>query len=76
MNYPIELIHIDRDFIHRYRMVDVPYIKAGDHIFLAVAKVDGIPLITSDAKLIAAAKKCGVKVFHVKELVESSQQDT
>jgi predicted nucleic acid-binding protein len=71
MNYPVELIHIDHDFILRYRMAAIPYIKAGDHIFLAIAKVDGLPLITSDAKMISVAKRCGVKVFHIKELVES-----
>jgi predicted nucleic acid-binding protein len=52
-------------------MAAIPYIKAGDHIFLAIAKVDGLPLITSDAKMISVAKRCGVKVFHIKELVES-----
>ena len=35
--YELKLIHIDDKFISRYRMADLPYIKAGDHIFLAVA---------------------------------------
>ncbi len=76
MNYPIELIHIDKEFILRYRMADIPYIKAGDHIFLAIAKLDGLPLITSDEKMISVARQCGVKVFHTKELVESAVDST
>ncbi len=63
MDYPIQLIHIDERFIHRYAMVDIPYIKGGDHIFIAMAKVNDCPLITSDAKMIKISNKCGVRVF-------------
>jgi uncharacterized protein YacL len=48
-------------------MVDIPHIKAGDHIFVAVAKVDSIPLITNDGKMNEVAKQCGVQVFSPKE---------
>lgn len=72
MRYPVELIHIDQEFILRYRMAQIPYIKAGDHIFVAVAKLDGLTLITSDSKMLAVAKKCGVRVFHPHDLVEHS----
>lgn len=63
MNYPIELIHIDAPFIRKYAMVGIPYIKAGDHIFVAVAKVNGYPLVTSDLKMAEVSSKCGVRVF-------------
>ena len=68
MDYPVELIHIDEDFVSKYKMADIPYIKAGDHIFIAIAKIEGYPLITSDAKMLAVAKKCGVRVFEPKEM--------
>ena len=75
MNYPIELIHIDKEFILRYRMAGIPYIKAGDHIFLAIAKLDGLPIITSDAKMISVAKQCNIRVFHPKDLVDISADE-
>jgi predicted nucleic acid-binding protein len=62
MNYPIELIHIDKPFIEKYAMAGIPYIKAGDHIFIAIAKVNGYPLITSDSKMTEVSKQCGVRV--------------
>jgi predicted nucleic acid-binding protein len=63
MDYPIQLIHIDEEFIKKYSMVDIPYTRAGDHIFIVVAKVNDCPLITSDAKMIEISKQCGVQVF-------------
>ncbi len=69
MDYPIELIHIDEKFIKKYSMVDIPYIKAGDHIFVVVAKINDCPLITSDEKMITISKKCGVRVFEPVEFM-------
>ncbi len=68
MRYPVELIHIDDDFITKYRMADIPYIKAGDHIFVAVAKLNGYPLVTSDTKMLNVARKAGVRIFEPKVL--------
>ncbi|HUJ10678.1 MAG TPA: PIN domain-containing protein [Verrucomicrobiae bacterium] len=63
MNYPVELIHIDEPFIKKYAMTDIPYIKASDHIFVAIARVNGYPLVTSDSKMAEVSKQCGVRVF-------------
>jgi hypothetical protein len=63
MQYPLKLIHIDDRFISRYSMADIPYTKAGDHIFLAVAKVNDISLVTSDGKMFKVAKQAGISVF-------------
>ena len=75
MVYPVELIHIDEPFIEKYAMADIPYIKAGDHIFIAIAKFNDYPLITSDAKMINVSKQCGVRVFKpaefMNELIQS-----
>jgi predicted nucleic acid-binding protein len=60
--YPVELIHIDRDFLKNYSMTPVPYIKAGDHIFIAVALKNNYILISSDTKVHNVGKKCGVVV--------------
>jgi len=75
MNYPVELIHIDALFIQKYAMADVPYIKAGDHIFVAIAKVNDYPLITSDSKMTAVSKQCGVRVFSPTEFSNTFAKD-
>ncbi|MGD9642637.1 MAG: type II toxin-antitoxin system VapC family toxin [Elusimicrobiales bacterium] len=71
MSYTIELIHIDNNFIERYKLEKIPYIKAGDHIFIAVAKKNNYPLITNDRKMIEVAKRCGIRVFTPGEFVRS-----
>ncbi len=76
MDYPIELIHIDKPFIEKYAMADIPYIKAGDHIFVAMAKTNDCPLITSDAKMITISKECGVRVFKPAEFMNELGENT
>jgi predicted nucleic acid-binding protein len=61
--YPIEAIHIDKEFICNHINVEIPYIKAGDHIFIAAAKVGNYQLITWDKGMYSTAKKAGVQVF-------------
>ncbi len=65
MTYNIELIHIDNKFIDKYVNVKIPYIKAGDHIFIVVAKHNNYPLISSDSKMIDVCKKCGINIYIV-----------
>lgn len=63
-SYPIKFIHIDDLFLKKYgNVVDLPYIKGGDHIFLVYAKVNDIPLITRDKKMFQVARACGARVF-------------
>ena len=69
MDYPIKLIHIDKLFIEKYAMADIPYIKAADHIFVAIAKINDCPLITSDTQMITISKQCGVRVFEPAEFM-------
>ena len=76
MDYPVELIHIDKPFIEKYAMADIPYIKAGDHIFIAFAKINDYPLITSDAKMIDVSKQCGVRVFEPAEFMNELGENT
>ncbi len=67
MSYPIELIHIDDKFIQRYSMVRIPYTKAGDHIFVVIAKENNYPLVTNDLGMTNVARGCDVQVFSPKE---------
>lgn len=75
MDYEIELIHIDNHFIDRYAMVDIPYIKAGDSMYVVVAKVNGYPLVSSDRKMIEVCKKCSVNVYSPKEYITLLLED-
>jgi rRNA-processing protein FCF1 len=68
--YPIEAIHIDQEFIAKYSIVEVPYIKAGDHLYLVVSKLNGYPLITRDNGLRERAKEAGINVFTPTEFLE------
>lgn len=76
MDYPIELIHIDKAFIKKYAMAEIPYIKAGDHIYIAIAKFNNYRLITSDEKMIAVSKECGVRVFKPVEFMAQLNSPT
>jgi predicted nucleic acid-binding protein len=76
MEYPIKLLHIDDHFIKKYQMAPVPHIKAGDHIFVAVAKIDGYTLVTSDAGMRGVAGKCNVTVLSPAELLEQLRNET
>jgi predicted nucleic acid-binding protein len=48
---------------------DLPYLKAGDFIFLAMAKKMGLPLITNDQELYTRSQECGVSVFTPEEFL-------
>ena len=67
----IEFLHIDDQFLQNYTDVDVPIIKAMDHIFLVVAKKNNLQLITWDEQIKRAAKECNVKVFNPQEWLNS-----
>lgn len=60
-------VPIDQRFYEHYRDPTLPYIKAGDFIFLAMAKRDRCPLISEDGKLRNRAREAGVSVFSIDE---------
>lgn len=70
--FPFELIHIDDHFIKKYGNVKIPYIKAGDHIYLVVAYVNRYPLVTTDNGMAKIAKQIGVSVFSPSEYIASA----
>lgn len=72
MNYQVELIHIDKEFILKYSMMDIPYIKAGDHIFIVIAKKNGLPLVTSDNKMIQICNENKVQVYTPDEYLKKN----
>ena len=73
----IEFIHIDDQFLQNYSSVDVPAIRAMDHLFLVVAKKNHLPLITWDKQMACAGKQCGLDVYDPTEWMQqmtNSQQ--
>jgi predicted nucleic acid-binding protein len=68
-NDPLQItpIPIDETFVTKYYAVDLPYLKAGDLIFVAMAKGDGSVLITEDDTQYKKAKEAGVTVYRIKE---------
>ena len=64
-------VAIDKKFIENYYDVEVPYAKAGDTIYMVIAKKLGLPLITRDNKMYKVAKEAGINVFTVSEAVNA-----
>lgn len=64
-------IDIDQAFFTRYYDAALPPIKAGDLIFLALAKGTGAALITEDQQLLRIARECGIIAYTIKEYLES-----
>ncbi len=64
---PLHLVPIDTAFLEHYVTVDLPHLKAGDLIFLALARADNVPLVTENQQLYDKAREVGVKVFKVGE---------
>jgi predicted nucleic acid-binding protein len=66
----MDTVPVDEAFFSRYFDVALPYLKAGDSLFLAMAKKDGAILITEDNQLYAAAESIGVRVFRISEFLK------
>lgn len=67
----IEPVSIDSAFFQKYFDAQIPHLEAGDQIFVALAKVDGLVLLTEDLSQYKAAKAAGVKVYNEIEFRET-----
>ncbi len=76
MQYPVELIHIDSDFINNYGNVDIPYLKAGDHIYTVIAYKNKYSLITTDNAMIKVANILKMSVYTPKEYLSITDGGT
>jgi predicted nucleic acid-binding protein len=65
----VDPVPVDEAFFSRYFDASLPYLKAGDSLFLAMAKKDSAILITEDKQQYAAAQSVGVQVFRVEEFL-------
>ena len=72
--FQIVTIDIDQEFIDEYYRPDLPYLKAGDMIFVAMAKGDGKPLITEDEEMYKKAQTFDVEVYKIQEFLDRLNQ--
>ena len=66
----LELVNIDEAFAKRYLDLDLPEIRAGDLVFAAIAKGEGLPLITEDLPFAKVAAKAGIRVLSTAEYAD------
>ena len=69
--YPLEVktIPIDQKFLKEYLDLSIPYIKAGDLIYILIAKKHKCPLITEDKMQARIAKSVGIQTYTIKEFL-------
>ena len=68
MEYELRLIHLDEPFIQKYAPIEIPHLKAGDHIYVVVAKANDATLVTNDKKMRAVAIEVGVHALSSADL--------
>lgn len=66
----LKTISIDQQFIKNYSDLSIPYIKAGDLIYILVAKKHSGILITEDKKQARVAKKLHIETYSVDEYLD------
>lgn len=71
-----EIIPIDNNFINEYMDLSLPHIKAGDLIYILIAKKKNIPLITEDDKQLRVANKSGVAAYKINEFLGMQKKYT
>ena len=69
--YPINFIYINEEFLRKYGNVELKHTKAGDHIFLVIAKLDNCPIVTLDKKMVDVANSESIKVFSPEEFIKN-----
>ena len=56
----IDTVPIDQSFFEKYFSVELPYLRAGDLIYVALAKGDQLDLVTEDDQQYTRGKEAGV----------------
>jgi predicted nucleic acid-binding protein len=75
-NAEVKALHItpqpiDHKFIENYFNVEIPYAKAGDSIYIVMAKKLGLPLVTRDKGMYKVSKKAGINVLSISEALNA-----
>ena len=67
----VHAVPINSAFTNHYGTVGLPQLRAGDLIFLALARGDGATLITEDNDLHTKALLAGVRCLKMRQYIES-----
>jgi predicted nucleic acid-binding protein len=67
----LDLRPIDLAFFRTYYDPSLPNVRAGDLVFLALAKHDALPLVTEDVPLRAACRSIAINVYGIEEYVQA-----
>lgn len=72
---PLQLytVWLDATFFNNCYRPDLPRLKAGDMIFVALAKSDGKPLITEDSEMHKKANEFGVDAYTIQEFLDQAE---
>ncbi|GEM_PF-1271441 len=60
----IHPVAIDDAFFAKYFDAKIPYLNGGNYPYVALAKAEGLILLTEDAEQYQAAMLCGVQVYN------------
>lgn len=69
------VIYIEETFMKRYLVDDLPYQKGADYIYMAIAHIERIPLITEDKNFFSEEKKKYFSAYHIDEFVEKIKKE-
>src|SRR6266404_4896477 len=72
----LDPIPIDQAFINKYMQDTMPDLKSGDMIYVAMARVDELPLITEDRKMRNEATRMGVFCLTAEECIAELEKRT
>lgn len=62
-----DIVPVDQAFFQKYYHESLPHLRAGDLVFAAMARVDGVPLITEDVDLLNATNAMGATALTIDE---------
>ncbi|MFH1231814.1 MAG: PIN domain-containing protein [Planctomycetota bacterium] len=66
----LNAIPIDKNFLQKYFILNMPYIKTNDLIYILIAKKRKCPLITEDKTQAKIAKSVNVAVYTMKDFLD------
>jgi predicted nucleic acid-binding protein len=65
-----DLVPVDESFTKNFLDLDLPEIRAGDLVFAALAKGEGLPLVTEDESFRKKAQDTGIQVYTTGEYLQ------
>lgn len=66
----LDLVPVDEKFAQKFLDLELPEIRAGDLVFAALAKGEGLPVVTEDQRFKQDAKSAGIQVFAIRQYLE------